>query len=381
MSILDAGNFDSYTWSNGQTNQTISAIGGVYGVTVSNSGGCLGTSSVTVTENAVPTPSIEGAETFCPNAASILDGGNYLSYFWSTGETTQMIAVGAGMYDVTVWDGNCFRESETDVVVESGELYVVEGSEQYLPYSEPTGSNQFYFIVCGGDLSFDYDYTSSGGFVSAASFLSPTTECQIFQMIYTHGSEWTITISSDAACKDMTYTNEDVQALFPQIIEWAVIPETCVAYKNGSIDLGVSGGNASCGALSYNWSGPSGFTATTEDVSGLASGTYSVTVTDCDGDLDAGDVYVSRLHTGGRGGRGSGVCSGAGKSDLTEVSNSLDLFPNPFQVETQIEFTLAETDFASLSIYQADGRILSHLLEGEKIEGGLPQSIIISTDN
>ncbi|MBO0356797.1 Ig-like domain-containing protein [Hymenobacter sp. BT186] len=45
----------------------------------------------------------------------------------------------------------------------------------------------------------------------------------------------------------------------------------------GAINLSVAGGT---GPYTYAWTGPGGFTATTEDISGLAAGTYSVTVTD-----------------------------------------------------------------------------------------------------
>jgi hypothetical protein len=53
---------------------------------------------------------------------------------------------------------------------------------------------------------------------------------------------------------------------------------SCFGSCNGSINLSASGG-ASCTAYSYLWSNG----ATTEDVSGLCAGTYSVTVTDANG--------------------------------------------------------------------------------------------------
>jgi hypothetical protein len=45
----------------------------------------------------------------------------------------------------------------------------------------------------------------------------------------------------------------------------------------GSIDLTVTGGVA---PFTYSWTGPSGYTATTEDISTLNGGTYNLTVTD-----------------------------------------------------------------------------------------------------
>ncbi|MBL7858348.1 MAG: gliding motility-associated C-terminal domain-containing protein [Cyclobacteriaceae bacterium] len=46
---------------------------------------------------------------------------------------------------------------------------------------------------------------------------------------------------------------------------------------DGSIDINVSGGTTS---YSYSWTGPNGFTANTQDISGLSGGTYNVTVFD-----------------------------------------------------------------------------------------------------
>ncbi|MEO7992231.1 MAG: SprB repeat-containing protein, partial [Chryseolinea sp.] len=49
------------------------------------------------------------------------------------------------------------------------------------------------------------------------------------------------------------------------------------ATPDGSIDINASGGTLS---YTYAWTGPNGFTASTQDISGLAGGTYNVTVFD-----------------------------------------------------------------------------------------------------
>ena|SRR6218665_687902 len=55
------------------------------------------------------------------------------------------------------------------------------------------------------------------------------------------------------------------------------VVNTIPGSSTGSIDMNVSGGIA---PFTYSWSGPGGFTANTEDLSGLATGTYTITVTD-----------------------------------------------------------------------------------------------------
>ena len=56
-----------------------------------------------------------------------------------------------------------------------------------------------------------------------------------------------------------------------------VITNTDGAASTGAIDLTVTGGVA---PFVYDWSGPSSFTSTSEDISGLEYGLYTVTVTD-----------------------------------------------------------------------------------------------------
>jgi len=62
---------------------------------------------------------------------------------------------------------------------------------------------------------------------------------------------------------------------------------TCFGLANGSIALTVNGGTA---PFSYDWSND----ATTEDISGLAPGTYSVLVTDANGCTATGEATISQ---------------------------------------------------------------------------------------
>ncbi len=57
----------------------------------------------------------------------------------------------------------------------------------------------------------------------------------------------------------------------------ATVKGTLKGGNTGSIDLGINGGAA---PYQINWSGPNGFSATTEDLANLGAGTYTVMVTD-----------------------------------------------------------------------------------------------------
>ncbi|MEO1049199.1 MAG: gliding motility-associated C-terminal domain-containing protein [Bacteroidota bacterium] len=58
------------------------------------------------------------------------------------------------------------------------------------------------------------------------------------------------------------------------------IDNTDCVVPDGEINVTVSGGSGT--TYSYSWTGPGGFTATTEDISGLAGGTYTLVATDND---------------------------------------------------------------------------------------------------
>ena len=60
----------------------------------------------------------------------------------------------------------------------------------------------------------------------------------------------------------------------------ALTTVSCFGSTNGTINLTVTGGTP---AFTYAWTGPSSYTSTVEDPTGLAAGTYSVTVTDSKG--------------------------------------------------------------------------------------------------
>ena len=119
---LDAGSgYTSYTWNNAEITQNISTTAGTYTVEVEDANGCIGTSeSVTVVENANPTPVISGDLSYCEGNNTVLDAGTYTSFTWSNADVTQTTTVTAGTYSVVVEDANtCVGTSESVTVIEN----------------------------------------------------------------------------------------------------------------------------------------------------------------------------------------------------------------------------------------------------------------------
>ncbi|MCA1742162.1 MAG: gliding motility-associated C-terminal domain-containing protein [Bacteroidales bacterium] len=79
----------------------------------------------------------------------------------------------------------------------------------------------------------------------------------------------------------------------PLALSLTVSEITCLtapAFTDGAIDLTVSGGKS---PYSFSWAGPSGFTSGAEDISGLTSGDYLVTVTDDYGCIITADTVLN----------------------------------------------------------------------------------------
>ncbi len=114
-----------YLWSNGATTEKITASNSqVYSVTVTSMG-CSATSpATTVTVNPLPsTPVItaSGATTVCEGDSVVLTSSAATGYKWSTGATTQSIAVkSTGNYGVTVTNANgCSASSNIQFTIHS----------------------------------------------------------------------------------------------------------------------------------------------------------------------------------------------------------------------------------------------------------------------
>ncbi len=108
--VLDAGPFSSFTWSTGDSTQTINADAiGQYWVQVTDANGCVGTDTVNITPGALDID-LGTDFTYCTADNPVLDAGTGVAYtyLWSTNATSQTINVTTpGDYWVEVSDGIC----------------------------------------------------------------------------------------------------------------------------------------------------------------------------------------------------------------------------------------------------------------------------------
>lgn len=126
MDTLSAtGGFASYLWSNGSMDAvTLITSPGVYYLTVTDAGGCMGIDSISVDTLQGPEPLITGIDQFCEGESSILsvEGGPFDSIHWSTGSILPFTLVtDSDTVIVEVFDANGCLGLDTFVVEELSE--------------------------------------------------------------------------------------------------------------------------------------------------------------------------------------------------------------------------------------------------------------------
>ena len=89
---------------------------------------------------------------------------------------------------------------------------------------------------------------------------------------------YNICLTTTTECGSVTQCNDVVYFTAPAV-NGTVAGNICNGGTSGSITAEVTGGPFT-GNLSYAWTGPNGFTANTQTISGLAAGSYTCVVTD-----------------------------------------------------------------------------------------------------
>jgi gliding motility-associated-like protein len=119
---------------------------------------------------------------------------------------------------------------------------------------------------------YQYSWTGPNGFTSSADSLSGVG-----------AGEYCLTVTDAAGCVNdacITIIEENELTASSSLSDFACTQISCNGACDGSINMTVSGGVQ---PYSFAWSGPSGFNASSEDVSALCAGTYQLTLTDATG--------------------------------------------------------------------------------------------------
>gem|GEM_PF-1972442 len=255
----------SYSWSNGATGATISGLSaGTYTVTVTDANSGTAAAQVTITQPSVLSASASANAVSCFDGAngsasvSVSGGTSPYSYSWSNGGTGSSISgLSAGNYSVTVTDANGCTASASATVGQ--------------PAAALSASASATNATCNGSATGAVDLTVSGGTPSYSYAWSNGASSQDLNAV--SAGSYSVTVTDANGC---TATASAVVAQPSAIsLSTSTIAATCGA-ADGSVNLTVSGGNA---PYTFAWSNGS----SSEDITNVTSGSYSVTVTDASG--------------------------------------------------------------------------------------------------
>lgn len=253
-------NFATYLWSTGATTPTLTVnTTGSYSVTVTDAGGCTAVDTAVYTAFALPTLTLGPDVTTCtgPVRLSIRRPGTY-SYLWNTGSTAPVVfATQTGWYSLTLTDiiNGCSISDSIYVTISN------LSATNLIPDTSVT--------VCGGGAA------TLNAVAGLGSYLWSNGETTSSITVNSDGL-YTLSVTDSLGC---TKTDSITVIYSPSIVLTDTSFSPC-APSSASIDLTVTGG---IGPFTYSWLGPNGFTASTEDLSGLDIGTYTVLVTDAAG--------------------------------------------------------------------------------------------------
>ncbi|MES2622743.1 MAG: gliding motility-associated C-terminal domain-containing protein [Bacteroidota bacterium] len=263
LSVSNGAGGYTYLWSNNEVTEDISNLAaGNYSVVVTDANLCTASVSATVTQ---PTPLLVTASVIDVQCGGNNDGSVSLSVFggtpaytflWSNNATTQNVQnLSAGPISVTVTDANGCSTSGT---------YVIAGASGAIT-STITGTN----VLCNGSNTGSATVVANGGSLPYTYLWSNFQATSTINGL--DGGTYYVIITDANGCtrRDSVIITEPS----PFIISVASANISCFNANDGAIDLTVSGASQ---PYTYLWSNND----TTQDITGLSGGTYSVVITD-----------------------------------------------------------------------------------------------------
>ena len=275
-------------------NSTISAATVTYIITPI-SGVCPGTPfTITVTVNPSITPNVTVTNNTCfgINNAGIqtnITGGIPFSsgvpyiIVWNgpNGFTSSNSSIGniePGTYTLSITDAGGCPILETYAITEPDDIIIITDVEKDITcFGDADGGAAF--TVTGGTLPYSYVWTkdsnpASFAFTEDLSGLSPGL--------------YSVSVTDANSCGPKIVTFNITE---PPVLSLNLISQTnvlCFGDATGAITVNAGGGTPieiTPGVFdyAYSWTGPSGFTSTNKNLSGILAGTYDLIVTDAHG--------------------------------------------------------------------------------------------------
>ena len=261
----------SYLWSNSVTTASITGlIAGTYTVTVTDNLGTTALDSVVITEPTVITVTFAVTNTTSTSGAdgtitpTVAGGTAPYTYLWSNAATTVNITnLSTGMYTVTITDANGCSQVGMTAVQGPAAVILVMDSSNVTCFGAADGTAKT--NVSGGALPYIYLWSNAATTDSIGALAAGTYRVTVTDNVGVTASDSITIVEPTQIQLSLSVTNASAQGA-----------------SDGAIDLTVVGGTP---GFTYNWSvsTSSATIATTEDITLLAPGAYSVNVTDTNG--------------------------------------------------------------------------------------------------
>lgn len=274
------GNY-TYTWTpgnlNGATQNNLAA--GSYTVDVVDTDGCDGSVVVQIDEPAPLDLTMSSTDATCgvndgTAEVNVSGGTGTYSYSWNPGgETTAIITdLSAGSYEVTVTDGNSCVETGTVTVNSTNAPTIsVESTEDVSCFGGDDGSAEV--SASGGVPGYTFTWNPGGLTGAQQNDLEPGI--------------YTVTVEDNDGC--VNSTSVEINEPDEIVLNTSSTPSSCTV-DDGEASVSVAGGT---GPYTYEWS-PNG--ETTDNITGVGAGVYSVEVTDSEGCTATSNVNVNSVN-------------------------------------------------------------------------------------
>jgi gliding motility-associated-like protein len=271
----------TYIWSNGATTQDVTGLSaGAVNVTVTDANGCVA-SAKSISLDSIPPINItvDSLDNVTCNGAA--DGGVFISviggaggtysYLWSNGATTQnLTGLSGGAYTVTVTDSNsCVMLSGPHTVNEPAVLTVTFDSLQQIDCNG-NGNGAVFITVSGGTTNYTYAWSNAA-----------TTQ----DITGLNGGAYSVVVTDANGCVDSTGPHVINEPTALVLTLDSIQHIDCNGNGNGAVFVTATGGTTN---YTYAWSN----TTTTQDITGLNGGSYTLTVTDANACTISDTAYV-----------------------------------------------------------------------------------------
>ncbi len=274
-----------YSWSNGQQVVTATGLsaGIVYTATVTDSKGCVSTSTTSVTQPAAAltaTATVTASVTcFGGNNGSVTvavnGGAGAYSYLWTpSGKTTQSVAgIAANTFSVLVTDINGCTAASSATINQPGVSVTC---------TVTVVSN----VLCKGGTSGKANVAASGGAGLSYGYLWSNNQTTTTATGLSNGT-YSVVVTDGNGCTSFGNANitEPLVLATNPVVNNHV---SCFGGNNGSTTVNVNGGTQ---PYTYSWAGT---TATTSSRTNLTAGSYTATVTDFNGCTSASVVSITQ---------------------------------------------------------------------------------------